>query len=215
MNKFYGCVPFKEEGVVRSIDVFLFDTLDTVVRSQDPRRMAYGVPPLVASYEQSFNMLKGVTIGFPKDRLYDKQGNEILLFKHVILIDSLLYWELTKEEFEALVVREEVLHRHIVKTTNDRAIRSPVSFYISHDTLACHHGAKPKVLLRALRKTRKFEYETTTRVFKMEGFERLILKLIYMFHYFAPIERLRRKHLRHMHDNPVLSVVSSNERKKA
>lgn len=215
MNKFYGCVPFKEEGITRGLDVFLFDSLDTVVKSQDPRRAMYGVSPLVASYERSFIMLKGVTLGLPGDRLYDKQGNEILLFKHAVLIDSLLYWDLTQEEFETLVIREEVVHRHVAKSGTDRALRAPVDFYITHDTLACHHGADPKVLLKALKKIKRFEYETTCRVFKMEGLERFILRLIYTLHFFAPIERLRRGHLRHLHANPVLSVVPNNERKKA
>ena len=209
MNHYFGCSEFEIQDSPWSLGIFLYNTLDTVQQNTPPHIWQEGVPPLAVMNHHLFTSLRGIFLGQPGDVLHMKNGGTVKLFHHVVLVDLHFFLGLDQYEFDALMVREEVLYRHLTKTGSNDPIKNPADYYITHDTLACHHGVKARDLQRALRKSKRFEQKITGRIFRMDTFDKFILRVMYKVQGLNRQSRLRAKNLRMLHRKPPLSIVSA------
>ena len=185
--------------------MFFYDTLDTVYQNAPPQLHDDGFPPMAVQSHHLFTSLRGVTLGMPGDSLHMKEGGVLTLFKHVILIDRYFFLDLSHHEFDALVIREEVLFQHIKSVNDQHALHNPSDYVLMHDNLACQYGVQPHILKRALKKAKHFECSTIARIFKMDRFDRLLLRLMYRLQGFNLHNRIRNKNLQRLrkHTPPV------------
>lgn len=198
MKHYYGVRQLHIDNSPYQLDIFLYDTLDTIYQNKPPAIFDDGVPPLSVVDHHLFTSLRGVFLAEPGSKLHTKDNKTISLFKHVVLIDCYFFTELSKRELDALINREEVLHAHIVETGNDHAARAPREYYIAHDILTCARGVHAGDLKRALAKSKRFERDTIARFFKLDRIDRLSLRLMYAIQRFNTHNRLRMKNLRHL-----------------
>ncbi len=217
MKHYYGISEFRLLHSPYQLDLFFYDTLDTIYQNAPPQIHTDGMSPVAMQSHHLFTSLRGVTLGMPGDFLHTKDGGTITLFKHVILIDRYFYMDLTKHEFDALAIREEVLYNHITHTGDAEIALRPAEYYLTHDTLTCKRGVSARVLRRAIRKSKNFECNLMQRVFKMDRFDRILLRLLYKIQGFSVHNRIRNRNLRQLHrktpvDASVERVVHLNRR---
>lgn len=217
MKHYYGVIEFRILHSPYELDIFFYDTLDTVYQNAPPQLHGDGVPPMAVQSHHLFTSLRGVTLGMPGDSLHKKEGGTLTLFKHVILVDRYFFMDLSHHEFDALVTREEILFQHIHTENGDHALHNPAEYVITHDTLTCHRGVHAPVLKRALRKAKHFECSTIARIFKMDRFDRFLLRLMYHLQGFNLHNRIRNKNLKrlkqHTHNKPLANSSHLSRRR--
>ncbi len=198
MKHYYGVRQLHIDNSPYQLDIFLYDTLDTIYQNKPPAIFDDGIPPLSVVDHHLFTSLRGVFLAEPGSKLHTKDNKSISLFKHVVLIDRYFFTELTKRELDALINREEVLYAHIVETGTNHATRAPREYYISHDILTCARGVHATDLKKALIKSKRFECDTIARFFKLDRIDRITLRLMYAIQRFNMHNRLRMKNLRYL-----------------
>lgn len=209
MKHYYGVRALKLENSPYGLDVILYDTLDTVQQNTPLHIFDGGIPPLAVINHHLFTSLRGVFLAEPGDHLHMKDGSVISIFTYVVMIDQYFFTELSFEELDALIQREEVLFRHIQDTGDKEALKNLHEYYITHDTLTCMRGVKAQHLRRALWKSKRFECGVTARLFKMDALDRFSLKLMYTLQRFNTHNRLRNKNLKQLQSKPPLHIVNN------
>jgi hypothetical protein len=209
VNHYYGCSRFADEHHQGNLEVYFYDTLDTVQNAM-PRYNDDSLPPMAEMNHHLYSTLRGCFLAEPGDVLHLKNGTTLTLYKHIVMMDRYFFLDLTKGEYQALLYREEVTYRHFVKTGERDHMLSPKDYFLSHDTTSCIIGANAKDLRQALKKSSRFEYRSTARYWNMGFIERFVLRVLYFMLRFNAKSRLRMKNLKQLEAKPPLRVVGKN-----
>ena len=205
---FYGAakIPFLD-GIYKT-DVFFYDTLETIQKNIPMENWIDGIPPGSLMNHSAFLSMKGSVVASPGDTVVLDDGNRIHLYKHVIMVDRVFSSSLSIDLFDAIVILEEVVYDYITVTGQESALTNPADYVITHDLHTCKRGVSPKNIRQAISQSLEFEMWLTTKLFKMDSVDKLLLKVMYAFKKYSRHCRIRRRNLFKLEKNPPISLVN-------
>lgn len=200
-SEYFGVRHLNIENSPYSIDFFIYSVKETIRQQYPSEAYIKLVNPTEFLNDHYFTTLKGWFLASPGTVLNPVNANPFVLKNYSILIDSEFFTELKLEEFDALAFRYQIIHTNITHPLYELSEISKVeernpTINIVYDNMTCLRGVNPKNLRSAINKSKRFTQKNIIRIFDLDFFDRLLLRMAYYFNNLHRGERARIKNLK-------------------